>query len=173
LRYPDASASNVPFCYPFVGMCVDWSKIEAIAATVGAGATVFLAALTVPNLIMLWRYVRDTKRLAETASEQLESSQTPFVVLMVETSSDYSAVYRLENQGGGPAMNVTGWMEWPTGEKVPFAFSRALGRGGHSNFEGAHNYKQARIEYQSLGGWRYVTEMGPFGVTSFTRKRPD
>jgi hypothetical protein len=105
-------------------------SLDLAETTVGAGATVFLAALTVPNLIMLWRYVRDTKLLAETASEQLESSQTPFVVLMVETSSDYSVVYRLENQGGGPAMNVTGWMEWPTGEKAPFAFSRALGRGG-------------------------------------------
>jgi hypothetical protein len=50
---PNASASNVLFCYALVGMCVDWSKVEAIATIVGAGATVFLAALTVPNLIML------------------------------------------------------------------------------------------------------------------------
>jgi hypothetical protein len=62
-------------------MCVDWSKVEAIATTVGAGATVFLAALTVPNLIMLWRYVRDTKRLAETAG-QVPVTDGKFTVIM-------------------------------------------------------------------------------------------
>ena len=138
-------------------MCVDWSKVEAIATTVGAGATVFLAALTVPNLIMLWRYVRDTKRLAETASEQLESSQTPFVVLMVETSSNYSVVSRLENQGGGPAMNVTGWMEWPTGEKAPFAFSRALGRGGAFKLRGCPQLQTSSNRIRVFG-WLEVRD---------------
>jgi hypothetical protein len=82
-------------------MCDPWSK-EAIATAVGAGATVFLAALTVPNLLMLWRYVKDTKRLAETASEQLERSQSPFVVLTIESSTNYSSSIVSKIRAAGP-----------------------------------------------------------------------
>jgi hypothetical protein len=54
----------------------------AISTPVGAGATVVLALLTAWTLCVLWGYARDTKRIAETSNEQLESSQTPFIVLV-------------------------------------------------------------------------------------------
>ena len=48
-------------------------------------AEVVLAGVTTWTLVVLRRYARDTKKIAENSSEQLENSQTPFVALVIRT----------------------------------------------------------------------------------------
>jgi hypothetical protein len=147
-------------------MSAEW--VEAISTAVGAGATVILALLTAWTLCVLWGYARDTKRIAETSNEQLESSQTPFIVLVKGELRVKTIAYRLENQGSGPAINVQGWIQWGSEEREDFP-RKCIGKGGSIDFEALENFKSARFEYQSVSGREYVTEMDAYGVTKFIR----
>jgi hypothetical protein len=168
---------------PSVGMSDIWTKVEVISTAVGALATLGLAGLAVPNLRMLRRYVEDTNRLAvisndqlessqkqlELSREQLEGSQAPFVVLTIEESPNplFMVVYRLENQGSGPAINISGQIWYEDGERK--VYQRAsVEKGGSIELEASQRVINARFEYESLSGRKYITNMDG-GTTTFIK----
>jgi hypothetical protein len=152
-----------------MGMSDIRTKVEAISTAVGALATLGLAVLAVPNLKFLRRYVTDTTRLAETASEQLESTQSPFVVLTKEESPNpiFMTAYRLENQGSGPAINVTGWALYEDGERKTY-YRASIEKSGFRDLEASPLIINARFEYESLSGRKYITNMNG-GTTTFIK----
>jgi hypothetical protein len=164
-------------------MCDIWTKAEVISTAVGALATLGLAGLALPNLIMLRRYVKDTNRLAsignlqlessqkqlELSREQLEGSQSPFVVLMIEENPNpiFMVGYRLENQGSGPPINVSGWILYDDGERK--VYQRAsIEKGGVVVLEASPLAINARFEYESLSGRKYITNMNG-GTATFIK----
>jgi hypothetical protein len=87
-------------------MCDPWTK-EAISTAVGAGATVFLALLTVPNLIMLWCYVKATNKMAKEQLQQGKASRRPFFAVEdVDPMPRGPIPVNLRNVGSGIAHDV-------------------------------------------------------------------
>jgi hypothetical protein len=160
-----------------------WTKVEAISTAVGALATLAIAGIALPNLKMLRRYVEDTNRLAEIGNQQLESSQkqlelsreqlegsqTPFIVLTIEDNHNpiFKVVYRLENHGSGPAINVTGRILYDDGESGPYQRT-IIEKGGSIELDASPIVFNARFEYESLSGRKYITNMDG-GKTTFIK----
>lgn len=166
--------------------------IEAIATAIGGLATAVLAYLTYRTLIVLRDYAADTKQLAKTSidqlessqkqleashkqleasREQLESSQTPFLALVeIQTENPASKNYRLANQGSGPAVNVEGTITWWTerdGSKIErqcIGAGESVGIGYDKKGIGT-----AQIDYESLSGKKYQTLIQMGGYTRFIR----
>jgi hypothetical protein len=130
-----------------------------VTTAIGAAATAYIAWLARPNLKALFRYVDDTRRLAETSVEQLERSQTPFVVLVPQKGETPDTIrYRIENQGSGPAVNVASVLEWEGGGRQHF-LPKTLGTGGFYEFAEHHRCLKAEFSYQSLSGRQYATKI--------------
>jgi hypothetical protein len=125
---------------------------------------------------MLWRYVKDTKRLAETSIEQLESAQTPFLALKMQ-ATDFRAgavsfSYQLENQGFGPALNVTGLFKCEPSEPHDL-FGVTIAKGFSIPLEGTSRIYEGRFDYESLSEKRYATEINNIGFAKFIRVGPE
>jgi hypothetical protein len=71
------------------------------AGWIQALAAVGMLILTGLTLGVLWGYARDTKTLANMSVTQSEDAQKPFVAVKFREPS------RFENQGNGPAINVS------------------------------------------------------------------
>ena len=75
------------------------SWIQALAA-------LSLVILTFLTLIVLRKYAADTKKIANISASQTESSQMPFLaVVMRPETYNSSGGWGIENQGFGPAIN--------------------------------------------------------------------
>jgi hypothetical protein len=125
-----------------------------------AFAAISIVGLTLVTLIVLKDYATDTKRIARASVSQLENAQMPFLALIMrESLPDNPGGWGIQNQGFGPAMNVSfgsgrsdaavrhlGSM--PTGETQPV----------HYDIEDAFGLtQQVVIEYESLSGMKYRT----------------
>jgi len=77
-----------------------------------AGGIITLVLITLLTFLAFCIYVRDTRRIADASREQLKNAQMPFLALTQRHFEDevhkrtYSR-WAVENQGGGPALNVT------------------------------------------------------------------
>jgi hypothetical protein len=69
-------------------------------------AQVILAFITGWTLRVLIGYAADTKAIAKNSSEQIESSQLPFIAL-VESGERGDTPWAIKNLGKGPALNVS------------------------------------------------------------------
>jgi hypothetical protein len=83
------------------------------AAWIGSLSEFGLLLLGLPTLWFLWKYARDTRRLAEVAVRQADESLIPYVTVeKVIRQSTIPPAYHYEievivNQGKGPALNIT------------------------------------------------------------------
>ena len=137
-------------------MCtVDWNAFGTWA----------IASLTLLTLLYLRSYVRDTSKLASIASDQLESSQQPFVAFYFSTDPKDRTRILLKNVGSGPALNGS-WIRFTAnGTSGPASFSYLESHWedpnpmvvDHSNF--LEQFANSRVEmtYESLSGKRYRT----------------
>jgi hypothetical protein len=87
---------------PSLGMCDIWTKVEAISTAVGALATFGLAALAVPNLRFLRKYVTDTNEMRQEQLRQGVASRRPFVSIVPDSERVW-----LINSGPGIAFKAT------------------------------------------------------------------
>jgi hypothetical protein len=82
-----------------LGNVPNW--IQALAA-------ISIVGLTLITLIVLKHYAADTKTIARASVLQLENSQMPFLAVIMQPNTTHSTgEWRIENQGFGPAINVT------------------------------------------------------------------
>jgi hypothetical protein len=65
-----------------------------------------LAILTFLTLIVLCVYAWDTRRIANISIKQFNSSQTPFLALIRDTSNNNYSAWVIENQGNSAALNI-------------------------------------------------------------------
>jgi hypothetical protein len=121
-----------------------------------AFAAVGIVILTFLTLIVLRGYAADTKKIAQASVTQTENSQMPFLVIALQPGSpSQSQGWGIENQGFGPAINITfivGNTRW---SKPPLA------KGGkhyvHNEVSQAVGGEGIEIQYESLSGMRYRT----------------
>jgi len=66
-----------------------------------AASGVVLVVITFWTLIVLRRYAADTKTIAANSSQQIESSQMPFITLIMKDTG-----WAMKNQGCGTAINI-------------------------------------------------------------------
>src|SRR2546421_3802281 len=86
----------VLYCY-----VVEWPN------WIQAGAAIGIVALTLLTLIVLKKYARDTKTIADASVSQLKHSQMPFLAIVMRPSTKESdGGWGIQNQGFGPAINV-------------------------------------------------------------------
>lgn len=128
-----------------------------IPMLVEACATVAMAALAAVTLVVLYRYARDTKTIAKSAVEQLENSQMPFIAIVTDGDS---IICRPQNQGFGPALNVQGWVSDKSFARQDI-LREAIPKGasGSQIPVAANLISKVRLEYESLSGKPYVTEI--------------
>jgi hypothetical protein len=120
-----------------------------------------IAALTFLTLIVLRRYAADTKTIANVSASQTENSQMPFLaVVMRQETRDSGGGWGIENQGFGPAINVSysssdqsdaasTWVE-------PIANGNIVA--AHADIADAFALKRRfLIHYESLSGAKYRT----------------
>jgi hypothetical protein len=71
-------------------------------------AAMSIVGLTLVTLIVLKHYAADTKTIARASVSQLETSQMPFLAVIMRPNTTHSnGGWGVENQGFGPAINVT------------------------------------------------------------------
>jgi hypothetical protein len=123
-------------------------------------AAISIVGLTLATLIVLKDYATDTKDIARASVSQLEDSQMPFLaVIMRESLPGNAGGWGIENQGFGPATNVS----FGTGHSD--AGRRHLGSMPRGNVQAVHydvedafkSAQQVVIEYESLSGLKYRT----------------
>jgi hypothetical protein len=124
-------------------------------------ASVLMVLLTGATLYVLCGYARDTKRIANDSATQVERAQMPFLaVVMKERDADSAGGWVLENQGFGPAINIT-FFDDGNGERRVCRV-RPIGTGGQSNvlptIANALQQPQGfEVGYESLSGKDYRT----------------
>jgi len=123
-------------------------------------AAMSIVGLTLVTLIVLKHYAADTKTIARASVSQLETSQMPFLAVIMRPNTTHSnGGWGIENQGFGPAINVT----YSSGHKdaalirlgsMPREDIQAV----HADIEDAFRAtRQVVIEYESLSGLKYRT----------------
>lgn len=130
------------------------SWIQALAA-------LSLVILTFLTLIVLRKYAADTKKIANVSASQTESSQMPFLaVVMRPETYNSSGGWGIENQGFGPAINVS----YSSSDQADAAFMQVepIAKGGilaaHADIADAFSLRQRLvIRYESLSGAKYRT----------------
>ena len=112
------------------------SWIQAISAAC-------IVALTFLTLIVLRKYAADTRTIADASASQIENSQMPFLaVVMRPETHDSTGGWGIENQGFGPAIDVS--------------YSSIVA--AHADIADAFALKQRLvIRYESLSGAKYCT----------------
>lgn len=124
--------------------------------------SLLLVLLTGATLAVLYGYAKDTKRIANDSSTQVERSQMPFlIVVMREGDQNVRSGWILENQGFGPALNVT-FSDYREGERhmrpIPPLGVGAKRNSLHNQIDNALAQTQGfEAEYESLSGKRYRT----------------
>jgi hypothetical protein len=125
-----------------------------------AFAAISIVGLTLATLIVLKDYAADTKSIARASVSQLENSQMPFLAVIMRPNTVHSTGgWGIENQGFGPAINVT----YSSGHKdATLMRLGSMPRGDiqpvHADIEEAFQAtRQVVIEYESLSGLKYRT----------------
>jgi hypothetical protein len=120
------------------------SWIQALAA-------LSLVILTFLTLIVLRGYAADTKAIANVSASQTESSQMPFLAVVMRSGG-----WGIENQGLGPAINVR-YGTHPAQRSIG-ALPAGNIYAAHADIADAFSLKQrVLIEYESLSGMKYLT----------------
>jgi len=130
------------------------SWIQAISAAC-------IVALTFLTLIVLRKYAADTRTIADASASQTENSQMPFLaVVMRPETHDSTGGWGIENQGFGPAIDVS----YSSSDQPDAAFTRVepIAKGSivaaHADIADAFALKQRLvIRYESLSGAKYCT----------------
>jgi len=128
-------------------------------------AAVVLVLLTAATLLVLLRYADDTKRIAEASVSQIENSQMPcLVVINLQGGPNRTAGWAIQNQGGGPALNIrfTGYDggNRPTMKTIPpLAAKEHYGVQNDIAEVFARWPQDFRMDYESLSGTRYYTTL--------------
>jgi len=154
------------------------AAVAAVSAAVAAGATVRLVVLTRRTLVVLEDYARDTKRIADLTSKQLENSQAPFVVFSFEMKGEPGGIvrniYYLENGGVGSAFNVYGWYRFQgTDEQVPVSRLASIRLDQKVVLEESRSHlAAASLEYESINGQKYKTEINDSGDAKLIKIDP-
>src|SRR5438128_6468073 len=119
------------------------SWIQALAAAC-------LVILTLLTLIVLRRYAADTKKIADVSASQTESSQMPFLAVVMRADTfDSRGGWGIENQGFGPAINVSYGTDAAHGQSIG-PLPKGNIHPAHADIADAFNLKQrVLIEYQS------------------------
>jgi hypothetical protein len=85
-----------------------WQWITSNSSVIQAIATAGIVILTLLTLIVLLGYARDTKRIAQASVDQLDNAQMPFLAVRQEENvAGQVAGWVLDNQGSGPAINIS------------------------------------------------------------------
>ncbi len=141
----------VLYCY-----VVEWPNwIQAVAA-------IGIVALTLLTLIVLKKYARDTKTIANASVSQLEHSQMPFLAIVMRPSTRESdGGWGIQNQGFGPAINVR-YSGHHRQQALHTQSIDPLAKGAtdavHGDIADAFSLKRpVVIEYESLSGLKYRT----------------
>ena len=127
--------------------------IQAIAAIV-------VVVLTFLTLIVLRKYAADTKTIARASVVQIENAQTPFLAL-VRTRDRFGqpAEWVIENQGTGPAINVTvALLQSGSGVlSVPPIAPKAMSDVHSTIANSVVGKKAMQFDYEALSGSKYRT----------------
>ena len=141
------------------GMCKAMSA--DLPSWIQALAALSLVILTFLTLIVLRKYAADTKKIANVSASQTESSQMPFLaVVMRPETYNSSGGWGIENQGFGRAINVS----YSSSDQSDAAFMQVepIAKGGvlaaHADIADAFSLRQRLvIRYESLSGAKYRT----------------
>ena len=134
--------------------------LSTLPSWVQAFAAIGIVCLTLLTLIVLKGYADDTKTIANASVSQLEHSQMPFLAVRQEPNvPNQVGGWVLENQGYGPAINVS-YHYQHHGEIIRQVPPLAPGtkHGIHNDFaEAIGNPLGFEIQYESLSGLQYHT----------------
>ena len=122
-----------------------------------------IVALTFITLLVFFRYAYDTYRIAKTSVAQREDSLTPFLaVAMRENTIERQGGWAIQNQGFGPALNIS-YSRYDNngieGKRWMASLAKdAEYRSAHDDIANAfaHDW-QFTITYESLSGKQYKT----------------
>lgn len=151
----------------------------ANADWVQALATVALVVLTGVTLFVLWGYAKETKRIANASVLQIENSQMPFLALVHQsvTTAQVQEMQKtniipkafippewiVQNQGNGPAINVTTTHCFDEGIAGRSSQKNAMAKGDWFEVGGINvdlkRQQRFTIEYESLSRNKYRTEV--------------
>jgi hypothetical protein len=122
-----------------------------------------LVALTGATLLVFFRYAYDTYRIARASVSQTENSLTPFLaVAMRERTAERPGGWAIQNQGFGPALNISYSRYDGDGiegrRRIAPLAKEAQFHAAHDDIANAfaHDW-QFNIQYESLSGKRYQT----------------
>lgn len=138
-----------------------WCWITSNSSAIQAVATVFIAGLTALTLIVLKQYADDTKTIASVSVSQFENSQLPFLAVRQEENVPHQVGgWVLENQGSGPAINIS-YRYHHNGQEIVRQLP-SLGprtpRSVQNDFANAVASQVGfNIRYESLSGSEYCT----------------
>src|ERR1700686_3643336 len=126
---------------------------------IACNSSTIQVVLTLLTLLVLLRYVWDTRRIAKASVQQIENAQAPFLaVRQQEHLEGQVGGWVLENQGFGPALNIVCSYRqnqqdvrvqmYSLGPRTP----RSLG----NHFANARCTPEGfKIEYESVSGKKY------------------
>lgn len=121
-----------------------------------------LVLLTGATLVVLYGYAKDTRRIADDSSTQVERSQMPFLsITMRENDANGQGGWILQNQGFGPALNVA-FSDYRNGERymhpIPPLGTGATRNNLHNEIVGALAHPEGfEVRYDSMSGKAYRT----------------
>ena len=128
---------------------------------IACNSSTIQVVLTLLTLLVLLRYVWDTRRIAKASVRQIENAQTPFLaVLQQEHLVGQVGGWVLENQGFGPALNIVcGYRQNQRNVRVQmYSLAPRTPRSLASHFENARGTPEGfKIEYESVSGEKYQT----------------
>jgi len=157
-RSSTGSASGtvgVVYCAPMV----ECHYMRNLPIWIQSLADLAIAVVTTWTLIILRRYAADTKIIAKNSSEQIESAQMPFVVLVL--GREASRPWLLRNQGSGTALNIyfTRFVSQSSPPRMQWMTPLAPGQEIAVDRESALLTQESgfRVEYESLSGKKYRT----------------
>jgi len=110
-------------------------------------AAVGIVFLTFRTLIVLQGYAANTKKIAEASVNQTENSQLPFLAVAMKPTDPGGRA--IENQGFGPALNIS----FTVGKTTYFKAPLAKGDKHHVHNQVNRAVGEAfEIKYESLSG---------------------
>ncbi len=160
------------------GGCIVGHWIICNSSAIQAVAAVFIVGLTGLTLIVLKQYADDTKTIARVSVSQLESLHLPFLAVRQEENVPHQiGGWVLENQGSGPAINIS-YRYHHNGQEIVRQL-QSLGprtpRSVQNDFANAVGSQAGfNIRYESLSGSEYCTLIEwENGVMRIRFQKPD
>ena len=138
-----------------------WQWIGCNSSAIQGVAAVGIVVLTALTLYVLVGYAADTKRIAKASVHQVENAQKPFLaVRQQENVPNQVGGWIVENQGFGPALNITCRYRHNAEDIVRQMYCLAPNtpRSLHNDFANAVGTPEGfSIRYESLSKQSYET----------------